>query len=355
MKTLLILLFCIVSIHSNAQEESWLEVRPKIGFLIAHRSIMGHIAQEHAVATEFSYYFKGNGERFWHESYKKPRYGVSGFIGSVGNRDLLGIYYGAYGFMSIPIIKTKNFTFSGRLGTGLSYAPKVYDHVENNLSIATSSHVNALISLSVESRYEFGPHAVNAMIDMTHFSNGAAKVPNLGLNIPFVSLGYGYRLRKASIEETPDFSDLNHKYWELGALGIASLKEEYPVGGRKYPFLGLNLVARRYFKPQVGMEVTLDLMHKSALRTQAPDIDMSSIDILQLGAFVGYILPFDRLHVVVGMGYYVRDKYRFQEPVYHRIGLRYVFENGINVNCVLKSHWARADYVEYGIGYTFRR
>ena len=41
--------------------------------------------------------------------------------------------------------------------------------------------------------------------------------------------------------------------------------------------------------------------------------------------------------------------------MYHRVGLRYVFANGININLVLKSHWARADYVEYGIGYTFKK
>ena len=48
-------------------------------------------------------------------------------------------------------------------------------------------------------------------------------------------------------------------------------------------------------------------------------------------------------------------KYRPEDLFYHRVGMRYVFDNGINMNLVLKSHWARADYVEYGIGYTFKR
>ncbi|PWL24087.1 MAG: hypothetical protein DCO96_14965 [Fluviicola sp. XM-24bin1] len=355
MKTLLLLLFCILSMHSNAQEESWIEVRPKLGFLIAHRSIMGHVVDEHAVATEFSYYFKGNGERYWHEPYNNPRYGVSGFVGTVGNRDLFGIYYGAYGFMSMPLIHTKRFTFSGRLGAGLSVAPKVYHHETNNLSIATSTHVNALVSMAVESRYEIGPHAVNAIIDMTHFSNGAAKVPNLGLNVPFVSLGYGYRIREAQIEIVPRFSDVNPKYWEFGAVGVVSVKEVYPVGGKKYPCFGVNLMGRRYFRPQVGMEVSLDFMYKSSLQTYAPDVPMTIADQFQMGIFVGYLMPFYRFHIITGMGYYLRDKYGFQEPVYHRVGMRYVFKNGLNINCVLKSHWARADYVEYGIGYTFKR
>lgn len=354
MKTLLLLLICFVSAQANAQEESWVEVRPKLGFLIAHRSIMGHVVQEHAVATEVSYYFKGNGERYWHEHYNTPRYGISGFVGTVGNRELFGTYYGAYGFLSLPLVHTDRFTFSGRMGAGLSIAPKVYDFETNNLSIATSTHLNALLNLSLESRYEFGRHAINAVLDMTHFSNGAAKVPNLGLNVPFFSVGYGHKIRDAKESNHPDF-DVNPKYWEFGALGFVSSKEVYPVGGRKYPVFGLNVMARRYFRPQVGMEVSVDFMHKEAIQTFAPDIPMNFVDIFQSGVFVGYLLPFHRFHILVGMGAYVRDKYRFEEPFYHRMGLRYVFDNGINLNCVLKSHWAKADYVEYGIGYTFKR
>lgn len=339
---------------SWAQEESWVEIRPKAGFLIAHRSIMGHAVKEHAYGTELSWYFKGNGEKSWHQPYNNPRYGVSAFAGSVGNNDLFGLYFGAYGFMSIPLIYTERFTFSGRLGAGLSYAPKVYHHETNNLSIATSTHINALVSLAVESRYEIGSHAVNMILDMTHFSNGAMKVPNLGLNIPYVSIGYGYKIRKAN-DSIVSQQQQEVQRWEFGALGLVSYKEVYPVGGPKYPIVGFNLVGRRYFKPQVGMEVSLDMMHKGSLRTYAPDVPMTDGELLQLGAFAGYLLPFNRFHLVVGMGYYLRDKFRFQEPVYHRVGMRYVFDNGINLNLVLKSHWARADYIEYGIGYTLKR
>ncbi|GAB5419023.1 MAG: acyloxyacyl hydrolase [Crocinitomicaceae bacterium] len=318
---------------------------------------MGHVVDEHAIATEFSYYFKGNGERRWHLPYNKPRYGVSGFVGTVGNRKLFGVYYGAYGFISLPFWKGDHFTFAGRLGSGLSIAPKVYDHVSNNLSIATSTHVNALVSLAAEARYEFGPHALNAIIDMTHFSNGAAKVPNLGLNVPFLSFGYAHRIRERHIYDVPREILIGdyQKYWEFGAVGILSAKEVYPVGGPKYPVYGFNLMGRRYFKPQVGMEVSFDIMHKASLRTYTPEVYASNTDVLQLGAFVGYLMPFNHFHIVVGMGAYLRDKSFFGEDFYHRVGMRYVFDNGININCVLKSHWARADYVEYGVGYTFKR
>ena len=42
----------------------------------------------------------------------------------------------------------------------------------------------------------------NEQIDpvLTHFSNGGYKMPNFGINIPYVSIGYGRRIEKP--EET---------------------------------------------------------------------------------------------------------------------------------------------------------
>ena len=80
----------------------WLEGRGKIGFLAAHRSVMGHLVTDHAFAAEFSCIYRGNGESNWHKAYNKPLFGLTGFYGSVGNRELMGNFAGAYGFISIP-------------------------------------------------------------------------------------------------------------------------------------------------------------------------------------------------------------------------------------------------------------
>ena len=354
MKFITTLLLLLVSVYSFGQKESWLEVRGKAGFLVAHRSIMGHLATQHTIATEVSYMFKGNGEKDWHKAYNNPIYGVSAFFGSVGNHELMGNYGGAYGFISVPLIKTKRYSFSGRMGCGLAVAGKIYDTESNNLSIAVSTRFNALVSLGLENKVEFGNHSINSIIDMTHFSNAAIKVPNFGLNLPYFSLGYGYRIRKASLDSIPKFQKFNKK-WQFGTVGFVSLKEEYPVGGKKYFIHGLNLVARRYFKRAVGAELSFDYIHKQSVMVFHEDVPKTQAEIFQLGVFLGYLMPLDHFHVVVGMGYYVRDKFRPEDMFYHRVGMRYVFDKGLNLNLVLKSHWARADYVEFGVGYTINK
>jgi hypothetical protein len=188
---------------------------------------------------------------------------------------------------------------------------------------------------------------------MTHFSNGAYKVPNLGVNLPYVSIGYARTIRTAQRDSLilPNIVPL--KKWLFGVTAIASVKEVFPTGGKKYPVYGLSSNLRWFSRPKVGFETSFDIISKQAIFGYRPEIKKNQWDILQMGLFMGYLLPLDQLHFTIGMGVYVKDKYRPEDFMYHRIGLRYYFKNGFNTQVVLKSHWARADYVEWGIGYTF--
>ena len=355
MRTLLLIstLLLFSQLHGQKNYDTWIEAKGKAGFLAAHRSIMGHLPAEHAFACEVSYLLQPKGSKAWHKTYNYPVFGGTVFAGSVGNSELLGNYFGAYAFMNFPFFTSKRYVFSGKAGAGLGYGTKPYDPETNELGMAVSTHLNALINLAVESRFRFGNHAVTLTLDMTHFSNGATKVPNLGLNLPYVSLGYGYRIKKAvdSVYTVEPFE----KRWEFGAMLIGSVKEVYPEGGSKYPVVAFNLVGRRYFRPKTAMELSFDVFYKEAILGYHPEVPKSSLDIIQVGVYTGYVLPLEKFHFVLGMGAYIRDKYRPEDFLYHRLGMRYVFDNGININLTLKSHWARADYFEYGIGYTFKR
>ncbi|MDX2362621.1 MAG: acyloxyacyl hydrolase [Crocinitomicaceae bacterium] len=339
--------------------DTWVDVRAKVGFLAAHRSSMAHLAKEIAYAGEISYLFQTKGHKAWHKAYKYPSLGVTAFFGSVGNDRVLGHYFGVFSFINFPVARYNKYSLSVRLGCGLGYGTKYYkknfpEDSATLYNVAIGSSINAQITAAIENKWTLGNHSISATVDFTHFSNGAAKVPNLGLNLPFVSLGYGYKI-KSAIDTTEYTHEAYQKKWQFGLVGFASLKEVYPVGGRKYPVLGLNLVVRRFFRPKVAMEISFDFISKQAILAHQPDVKKTQDEIIQLGIFAGYVLPLDKFHFVLGMGVYVRDKYKPEDALYHRVGMRYVFDNGININLVLKSHWARADYVEYGIGYTFRR
>jgi len=351
----LLLLSTSVLSQSEGSNEVWIEGKFKAGFLAAHRGMIGHLPTEHAFAGEVSYLIQAKGQKDWHSWYRRPTYGVTGFFGSVGNRELLGHYAGAYSFMSFPLVRQKFYTFSFKMGAGLGYGTKIYDPDNNNLNAAIGTHVNAMIVLGVESRFVFGNNSAIVGLDMTHFSNGATKVPNLGLNLPYVSVGYGRRIQTSNFCDTCLVAGLGRQTYFFGASLIGSVTSSFPTGGKKYPVYAMSIFGRKLIGKKGGVELSFDIMSKQSIKVFKPEVPKTQMDLIQLGVFAGFVMPLDHLHFVMGMGVYVRDKFSPIDRFYHRVGLRYVFDNGINLGLVLKSHWARADYVEYGIGYSFGR
>lgn len=355
MKFILIIVFAILSSATFAQSKrEWgISYRQKIGFLAAHRGVMGHLPQNQAYAGELSYFIHTKGQKRWHSVCNYPTIGGTIFFGSVGNNEILGRFTGAYGFIEFPFVNTKHFEFSSKVSAGLGHTSKVFDQETNPKNVAMSTHFNALICMGVQTHYKFGRNKLTLGLDMTHFSNGAYKVPNLGVNLPYLSLGYSRIIRGAQKDSLILRDHVPFRKWLFGTTLITSVKEVFPTGGKKYGVFALSASARYFTKPKVGLEVALDVISKQAILGYRPEISKTQWDILQIGLYTGYLVPLDRFHFVLGMGVYLKDKYQPEDFLYHRVGFRYYFDNGINAQVVLKSHWARADYVEWGLGYTF--
>jgi hypothetical protein len=352
MKMSVIILLFTLPFMAESQKEWGMAISPKIGFLWAHRTVMGHLVQAHAFAGEFTYFLQTKGSKAWHKNYNYPVVGVTAFVGSPGSKEVLGEFYGGYPFIDFPFVKKKRFEFSGKIGAGLAYGTKKFSYDLDPKNVAIGSHFNALICLGLVNKFKFNRHHISLALDMTHFSNTSFTVPNLGLNLPLISFSYGYLIKMNEPSEEK-FSFLNFHNWNFGVGGMLSTKEIYPTGGKRKMVFGLSLFSRRFFKPKVGMEVSLDVTSNQAILNYRPEITKKQADILQVGIFTGYILPFDRLHLLLGMGVYLRDKYKQESPLYHKVGVRYYMNEKINLNLVLKSHWGSADYLEMGMAYTF--
>ncbi len=338
--------------------EHAIEYRQKLGFLAAHRGVMAHMAKNLAVAGEFSYVFRTRGFKAYQRVYKFPAYGATLFYGQVGNQELLGNFIGAYGFAELPMVSFRNYRMDFKLGLGLGYNANPYHPVNNPLNVALATKINGLMCLSIKSSYSFRKNSFNVGLDITHFSNAAWKVPNFGINMPFISVGYARALNSVPYFDSYEGDvmtpmGLPYDRWLYSATAILSAKQMMPIGGRRYPVYALNLSAKHFFGYKAGLELALDLISKQAILDYQPYIVKSQLDILQVGAYAAYLVPLDRFHFVFGMGAYLRDKFSPEDPLYHRIGARYYLKNGLLLNLTLKTHWARADYLEYGIGYTF--
>lgn len=356
----IVLLFFLLPFFCCSQEgetDEWiLSFKGKSGFLAAHRGTMGHLAKDRLFAGELSF-TKRVRSKDWSNEYRNPYAGVTLYGSNLGNKEILGYGFGAYGFIEFPWTRGEKHVFTSKLGAGLGMVTKVYSKDENPKNVPMSTYLNAIICLGIQGRWYVKPqHALIYSLDMTHFSNGSSKVPNLGVNMPFIGLGYEYTFKKkehidqkpAAFEYVPFF-----KSWNVSVVGILSDKQIFPTGGKRYPVYGLSGMLYKQFKPKVGMEIALDIISKQSIMHYRDYIPKTQWSILQIGAFVGYNIPLDKFRFVIGMGTYVKDRYNPDALFYHRVGMRYQCRNGLLLNLVLKSHWAKADYIEYGVGYTF--
>jgi hypothetical protein len=346
-------IFTLFNCFSQSRLEWGIEYKQKIGFLVAHRGSMSHVPDDLSYTGELTWFVHTKGEQSWHKPCNYPTLGITLFGGSIGNNSILGKTIGTYGFADFPFVKKKHFELTGKLGAGLGYVSKVFDQEVNPKNVAMSTHLNALICFGLKASYVFNQNRIVFGIDATHMSNAAFKVPNLGVNLPYFSFGYSRVIRTKPLDTITKKTDFPLKKWLFGVTFISSIKEVAPSGGNKYGVFALSAHVRNFFRPKVGVELAFDVISKQAVFAYRPELSKTQWDILQMGVFAGYLFPLDRLHFVIGMGVYVKDKYQPEDFLYHRVGVRYYFKNGISTQVVLKSHWGRADYAEWGIGYTF--
>lgn len=359
MRLFLIFIFTVNTVFAqdSIADEFSVEIKPKFGFLAAHRGTMGHLYKDRIVGTEITLSKRLMSSKNWANMYKNPYVGCTFYGSNLGNKEILGYGFGAYAFVEFPFVNRKKHIVTAKLSAGLGYVSKVFDPETNNKNVAISAPINALLCLGLQGRWKFTPkHALIYSFDVTHFSNASTKVPNLGLNMPYLGIGYAYSFagKKNSycnplvVPHTPFFSN-----WKFHLVGIISKKEVFPTSGKKYPIYAINSFFSKRFKQKVGMEFGCDFISKQSLFRYKAYIPKTQWSIFQIGTYAAYVLPFDKLKLVLGMGVYLKDRYDADNEIYHRVGMRYQCDNGLLLNVLLKSHWAKADYAEWGIGYTF--
>lgn len=355
MKNLILLwtLFVSMSLLSQGNNHLGIEVQQRGGFIIAHRDLMNHIPESHTLGGEVSIYYQTNGKSDYHKIYNYPKYGITILGSTLGNQRIIGDLFGAFAFGDFPFFKGEKNDLSGNIGIGIGYVSKIYDPVKNPKNVAISTHINALVNFGLKYRHYF-KNDLNIVLGLnaTHASNGSSRVPNLGVNLLYAAIGLGYQFKSVELKTKEHIIDLDKK-WKFTALGVFSFKEVYPIGGKLFPIGNLSFVATKRLTNKSGIEIYADGFYKSSTLILTDKVGMTRWNIIQAGVFGGYNLYINKLRVLVGLGVYVYDKYNPNGLFYSRLGFKYQINNHLVVLLGLKSHWAKADYVEYGIGYTF--
>ncbi len=342
--------------HAQESESLYrIKAAAHYGFIIAHTTGMANLIKSHVPAFEVNFELPTTGKKEWERIYSNPTWGFSWYFTDFENPEETGVATGIYPFMNFPIIKKEKFILQYRLGWGLGYVSKRFDRIKNHKNIVIGSHINAIIGMHLEAEARLSERLfAHAGIALTHFSNGAYKMPNLGFNIATSGAGFSYQIGSSEKSDQAGERPVYKKSKYLNLVGAGGIKEIYPSGGRKYGACSFSLEGVKTLSEKSHLAGSLDMFYNSSLvaRLSTDSTSVSHLAVTQLGFSISYRAVISRIRVIVSNGIYIYSLYSKDGNLYHRIGMRYAINDRISANISLKTHFFRADYIETGLCYT---
>lgn len=365
----LLLLEAVSAIAQLDTASNWsLAISPHGGFVIPHHKSMAHLIQGHSVGCHLYAKRLVDGTKYWHEAYNVPEHGVDVTYSNTGNQEQLGQQYSLSYLINLPLngkryvedclrISSRGYRHWLGLGLGMGYATKRWDLESNHQAAVLGSRGNVAISLQYSARVAaFRSGEIRAGIRLSHLSNGAFQLPNLGTNNAGLFVSYALGENRSSYMKVIPQPALE-KYLVSCGL-VAGLKEIPPPTGRKYIATVFSLLGERRVSYKSAFGLGTDILFDSSskpLVLQRSEVSIQNKQAIQLGAVFSYSLFFDRFSLKIQQGYYLIDKQRLNGSLYHRAGLRYEITPNLFAQLTLKTHFAKADYGELGIGYCFKK
>ena len=333
------------------------------GYIMQHRNSMGHLIKGHIFGAELDWGKPSYGKNCFEYENNFPESGLGFYWFNLANPEQLGHLFGIAPHYEIPLNEKQNkFRNYLRLSLGLGYVTKYFDPVTNHQNNVMSTPINGFVNIKWLMKYELSKKIrIDYGISLSHASNGKTRIPNLGINLGTLNLALVFKhvLVPMKIMDFPACVDSNsfrkskREFYFNAAYGYTAV---YPVGSGNYLsqtyILGFYQNVRNTHKFGAG----LDVFYNAANRINAfneDSVNLSTADNIQLGLKMGWTYNIGNISLPLEMGCYVHTNYKSDGLFYHRIGVRYYFRNNVFASMTLKSHWARADYFEYGVGYRF--
>lgn len=350
----------IISLGFSQEKTNFtnLEVNYFYGTILEHNPDIAHLITDHPTGLILSYNRKTYGYKDWESRYNYPDYGVSFSYQDMKNL-YLGENYGLYAHYNFYFFNRKMMF---RIGQGIAYATRPYDKYDNFINNAYGSRL--LSSTYIMGNYKkekiWKGLGLQAGIAIIHYSNANFKAPNNSTNTFAFNLGANYLL---DYENEPEYipSTEEKKYSEPIHYNLAfraGLNESDVVNSGQFPLFTFSAYADKRINRKSALQFGADAFFASFLKeliyyksVAFPEENVSGDeDWKRLGLFVGHELMINKLSFLTQVGYYVYYPYDFEGRVYNRIGLKRYIGDTFYGAVTVKSHGAKAEGVEFGVG-----
>lgn len=328
------------------------------GSVLLHNPDISHLITNHPNGVILGFNRKRFGQEEWESLYGYPDTGLS-FIYQNMNNATLGEHFGLYAHYNFYFFK-RNLQL--RIGQGVAYNTNPYDKNTNFRNNAYGTHL--LSSTVVMANYQkenlWKGLGFKAGISLLHYSNANFKAPNTSTNTFALNVGLTYDLN----------ADLTYEYIKTEVVERITepvrynlvlrtgVNESDVIDSGRYGFWIVSAYADkrlgRKSAIQIGTDVFFSNFLKELIRFQSisfPEMEVEpDTDFKRVGLFLGHELFINKMSIEAQLGYYVYYPFDFEGRVYNRIGLKRYFGNKVFGALSLKSHGAKAETVEFGLG-----
>ncbi len=312
------------------------------------------------------------GETLQEQIFNAPLWGVGFKILDFENINEIGIPMALYGFVDIPLLRKERFSVNAELGFGLSFNWHSFNPITNQYNIAIGLGEAFMSDAGLSLNYQLTNHFdLLAGLIFSHYSNGAIKLPNFGINAYAPKIGIKY-----NFNERPEFVKYKvpkhkpHSEWVLSGFAAMKniifdsvnieIKEKYK--GVFFPVYGFSALYNWQVSHISKFGIGATFNYNGAVNAQVAvenneleDVDGPFSDKLQLSIYPSYSLCIDKISIVLQPAFYVyRKNFKNQSPVFHqRISLNYQITDKIFAGITLRDYSMHADFVEWTVGYKF--
>lgn len=362
---LLIITFFTTILFAQEKQKRFvsLEANYFYGTILEHNPDIGHLITGHPEGFELQYNLKTFGEEEWEQRHNYPDWGFTFTYQDMKNPNL-GELYGVYSHLSWYFLN-RNLRFS--VAQGIAYTTNPYDAETNfrNNAFGTSFMSATALKINYHRPNIWKGIGLQTGISLFHYSNGNFKAPNTSTNTFAFNLGLNYQL---DIENEPEYiaQGESENYTEPIKFNIAlrtGINESDVIGLGQHPFFIISAFAdkrlSRSSSVTIGSELFLSYFLKDFIEFRAiafPEFGFTGEeDFKRVGVFMGYELRINKLAPFVNAGYYVYYPYDFEGRMYNRLGMKRYFGKQEQLFGIIsvKSHAAKAEAVEFGVGVRF--
>jgi hypothetical protein len=354
-------LFLLFSILVFSQEDktsnTYFDLNYFSGNIALHNTDILHLISGRPQGFIFSWNKKTFGNEDWEQRFNYPDYGAS-FIYQDLVDERLGDNFGLYAHYNFYFFK-RHLTL--RIAQGLAYTTNPYDKIGNpkNIAFGTRFLSSTYLMLNYKKENLLNHFGIQGGLSLIHYSNANVKAPNTSINTIALNIGVTYNLSENENEYIENLD--KEKYTEPIRYNLAfrsGINQSDIIGSGQFPFYILSAYADKRLNHlsavQFGVDVFFSNFLKELIYYQSVSFPEENVsgdeDYKRVGLFVGHELFINRMSIETQLGYYVYYPFDFEGRTYIRIGLKRYFGDKFFGSITLKSHGAKAEAVELGIG-----